>query len=92
MGLFHYILNKYLLKMVLIYYKVFLMTIKRIVYSFLFNSKLFVQASDYDVMSAAMYPNVTNDYLENHDKYGPVKCLDTKSFLVGPTVNILTKS
>ncbi|XP_047508067.1 pyruvate carboxylase, mitochondrial isoform X3 [Pieris napi] len=42
--------------------------------------------SDQDVMSAAMYPQVANDYFRIRDKYGPVKHLDTKTFLVGPDV------
>ncbi|XP_038212521.1 pyruvate carboxylase, mitochondrial isoform X2 [Zerene cesonia] len=42
--------------------------------------------NDQDVMSAAMYPQVANDYFRIRDKYGPVKHLDTKTFLVGPTV------
>lgn len=42
--------------------------------------------SDQDVMSAAMYPQVANDFFRIRDKYGPVKHLDTKTFLVGPTV------
>ncbi|XP_063538259.1 pyruvate carboxylase, mitochondrial [Cydia strobilella] len=42
--------------------------------------------SDYDVMSAAMYPQVANDFFRIREKYGPVKHLDTKTFLVGPTV------
>ncbi|ESO94166.1 hypothetical protein LOTGIDRAFT_232430 [Lottia gigantea] len=39
-----------------------------------------------DVMSAALYPSVTDEYLEFTDKYGPVDCLDTRMFLVGPKV------
>ncbi|KAL0878650.1 hypothetical protein ABMA27_003721 [Loxostege sticticalis] len=42
--------------------------------------------TDEDVMSAAMYPQVANDFFRIRDKYGPVKHLDTKTFLVGPTV------
>lgn len=41
---------------------------------------------DVDVISAAMYPKVTNEYLEFKEKYGPVDALDTKLFLVGPKV------
>ncbi|XP_063364883.1 pyruvate carboxylase, mitochondrial [Cydia amplana] len=44
------------------------------------------QITDYDVMSAAMYPQVANDFFRIREKYGPVKHLDTKTFLVGPTV------
>ncbi|KAI5646168.1 conserved carboxylase domain-containing protein [Phthorimaea operculella] len=42
--------------------------------------------TDADVMSAAMYPQVAADFFRIRDKYGPVKHLDTKTFLVGPTV------
>ncbi|XP_060804065.1 pyruvate carboxylase, mitochondrial isoform X2 [Amyelois transitella] len=42
--------------------------------------------TDNDVMSAAMYPQVANDYFRIRDKYGPVTLLDTKTFLTGPTV------
>lgn len=44
------------------------------------------EVSDRDVMSAAMYPQVANDFFRIRDKYGPVKHLDTKTFLIGPTV------
>ncbi|CAI9740990.1 pyruvate carboxylase, mitochondrial-like isoform X2 [Octopus vulgaris] len=37
-----------------------------------------------DLMSAALYPKVFSDYFEFRQKYGPVECLDTKLFLVGP--------
>ncbi|CAG4997130.1 unnamed protein product [Parnassius apollo] len=46
----------------------------------------FPDVSDHDVMSAAMYPQVANDFFRIRDKYGPVKHLDTKTFLVGPTI------
>lgn len=39
-----------------------------------------------DVMSAALYPAVTNDYLFFRETYGPVDKLDTKTFLTGPKV------
>ncbi|KAL3872702.1 hypothetical protein ACJMK2_035909 [Sinanodonta woodiana] len=42
------------------------------------------QVQEVDVMSAALYPKVTDEYLEFKEKYGPVNCLDTKLFLVGP--------
>ncbi|XP_047028148.1 pyruvate carboxylase, mitochondrial isoform X1 [Helicoverpa zea] len=44
------------------------------------------ELSDLDVMSAAMYPQVANDFFRIRDKYGPVKNLDTRTFLVGPSV------
>ena len=46
----------------------------------------FSTVRDVDVISAALYPSVTKDYLEFHEKYGPVTALDTKLFLVGPGV------
>ncbi|KPJ06618.1 Pyruvate carboxylase, mitochondrial [Papilio machaon] len=46
----------------------------------------FPDVTDKDVMSAAMYPQVANDFFRIREKYGPVKHLDTKTFLVGPTV------
>uniref|UniRef100_U5EW27 Pyruvate carboxylase n=1 Tax=Corethrella appendiculata TaxID=1370023 RepID=U5EW27_9DIPT len=42
--------------------------------------------TDRDVMSAALYPQVTNDYLNFKDDYGPVDKLETKTFLIGPKV------
>lgn len=39
-----------------------------------------------DVMSAALYPQVTNEYLTFKDQYGPVDKIDTRIFLVGPKV------
>lgn len=42
--------------------------------------------SDYDVMSSALYPTVTNEYLTFKDEYGPVDKLDTRIFLTGPKV------
>lgn len=46
----------------------------------------FPQATDKDVMSSALYPQVTDDYLTLKDKYGPVDKLDTRIFLTGPKV------
>ena len=37
------------------------------------------------VVSAALYPQVTRDYLRFRDRFGPVDKLDTRTFLVGPT-------
>ncbi|XP_031784237.1 pyruvate carboxylase, mitochondrial isoform X3 [Nasonia vitripennis] len=42
--------------------------------------------TDKDVMSAALYPEVTQDYLTFHDAFGPVDKLDTRIFLIGPKV------
>jgi pyruvate carboxylase len=39
-----------------------------------------------DVVSAAMYPKVTNDFLAFREKFGPVDKLNTRIFLVGPKV------
>ncbi len=36
------------------------------------------------VVSAALYPKVTRDFLRFRDRYGPVDKLDTRTFLVGP--------
>lgn len=46
----------------------------------------FPTATDRDVMSAALYPQVTNDYLTFREEYGPVDKIDTRIFLVGPKV------
>lgn len=42
--------------------------------------------SDRDVVSAALYPQVTEEFLHYRDKYGPVDKLDTRIFLSGPKV------
>lgn len=42
--------------------------------------------TDYDVMSAAMYPEVCENFLEFRNVYGPVDRLDTRIFLTGPKV------
>lgn len=39
-----------------------------------------------DVMSAALYPQVTDDFLHFRETYGPVDKFDTKTFLTGPKV------
>ncbi|BFZ07213.1 hypothetical protein BsWGS_10252 [Bradybaena similaris] len=39
-----------------------------------------------DVMSAALYPKVTDEYLDFRNKFGPVDKLDTKTFLIGPKI------
>lgn len=44
------------------------------------------KATDHDVMSAALYPQVTKDYLNFRNDYGPVDKLDTRIFLTGPKV------
>ena len=42
--------------------------------------------NDYDVMSAALYPKVFEEFADFNSKYGPVDKLDTKTFLVGPDI------
>lgn len=42
--------------------------------------------NDTDVMSSAMYPKVTDDFLDFVQNYGPVTDLDTRIFLIGPKV------
>lgn len=42
--------------------------------------------TDRDVMSAALYPQVTTEYLHFREKFGPVDKLDTRIFLTGPNV------
>jgi pyruvate carboxylase len=39
---------------------------------------------DVDVISSALYPNVTDAFLQFRDTYGPVETLDTNLFLAGP--------
>ena len=42
--------------------------------------------SDYDVLSAAMYPKVFDDYLKFRSEYGKTSVLPTRVFLQGPKV------
>lgn len=42
--------------------------------------------NDRDVMSAALYPAVTEEFLHFRESYGPVDKLDTRIFLTGPKV------
>jgi pyruvate carboxylase len=44
------------------------------------------QIKDVDVMSAALYPKVFDEYAEFNKKYGAVDKLDTRTFLVGPDI------
>uniref|UniRef100_A0A336MAP5 CSON012357 protein n=1 Tax=Culicoides sonorensis TaxID=179676 RepID=A0A336MAP5_CULSO len=44
------------------------------------------QITEKDVMSAALYPQVTSDFLAFKEQYGPVDKLSTRIFLVGPKV------
>lgn len=43
-------------------------------------------ANDRDVMSAALYPQVTEDFMTFRENFGPVDKLDTRIFLTGPKV------
>lgn len=43
-------------------------------------------STDRDVMSAALYPHVTDEYLTFRENFGPVDKLDTRIFLTGPKV------
>ncbi|KAK9512584.1 hypothetical protein O3M35_000978 [Rhynocoris fuscipes] len=42
--------------------------------------------TDKDVISAALYPTVTEDFLNFREEFGPVDKLDTRIFLIGPKV------
>lgn len=42
--------------------------------------------SNKDIMSAALYPQVTNDYLRFREQFGPVDRLETRIFLTGAKV------
>lgn len=42
--------------------------------------------TDRDVMSAALYPKVTEDFLTFRAKYGPVDKIKTRIFFTGPKV------
>ncbi|XP_076273301.1 pyruvate carboxylase isoform X1 [Rhynchophorus ferrugineus] len=46
----------------------------------------FHDVTERDVVSAALYPQVTNEYLAFREKFGPVDKLDTRIFLIGPKV------
>nr|XP_033810226.1 pyruvate carboxylase, mitochondrial isoform X2 [Geotrypetes seraphini]XP_033810228.1 pyruvate carboxylase, mitochondrial isoform X2 [Geotrypetes seraphini]XP_033810229.1 pyruvate carboxylase, mitochondrial isoform X2 [Geotrypetes seraphini] len=39
-----------------------------------------------DVMSAAMYPKVFDEYKDFNSQFGPVECLSTRLFLEGPNI------
>ncbi|XP_063976631.1 pyruvate carboxylase, mitochondrial [Diachasmimorpha longicaudata] len=42
--------------------------------------------SEKDIMSAALYPQVTEDFLTFREQFGPVDKLETRIFLTGPKV------
>ncbi|XP_018026866.1 pyruvate carboxylase, mitochondrial [Hyalella azteca] len=50
------------------------------------QERLKIPVSDYDVSSYSMYPQVTEEFLQFREKYGPVDKLDTRIFLTGPKV------
>lgn len=43
-------------------------------------------ANERDIMSAALYPQVTDDFMTFRETFGPVDKLDTRVFLTGPKV------
>ncbi|EDW01238.1 pyruvate carboxylase, mitochondrial [Drosophila grimshawi] len=49
-------------------------------------TKTFGKISERDVMSSALYPQVTTHYMNHRDKFGPVDKLDTRIFLTGPKI------
>ncbi|XP_066282622.1 pyruvate carboxylase, mitochondrial-like isoform X1 [Branchiostoma lanceolatum] len=49
-----------------------------------FGKKIPVQ--DWDVLSAALYPTVLDEYLDFRSDFGPVDCLETRLFLTGPKI------
>jgi pyruvate carboxylase len=46
----------------------------------------FGSLSEEDVMSAALYPKVADDFFSFRETYGPVDKLSTRHFLVGPKI------
>ncbi|EDW09852.2 pyruvate carboxylase, mitochondrial [Drosophila mojavensis] len=46
--------------------------------------KSYARISDRDLMSAALYPQVTNEFLQGRQKFGCIDKLDTRIFIVGP--------
>ena len=42
--------------------------------------------TEQEVMSAALYPKVLEDFLDFRSVYGPVETLDTRLFLGGPKI------
>lgn len=45
-----------------------------------------VPISETDVISAALYPTVTDSFIAFRNEFGPVSLLDTRIFLEGPRV------
>jgi pyruvate carboxylase len=44
------------------------------------------EVRDCDVMSYVMFPKVLEEFIEFKQKFGPVDCLDTRVFFVGPKI------
>ena len=44
------------------------------------------EVKDCDVMSYVMFPKVLEEFLEFKQKFGPVDCLDTRVFFIGPKI------
>ena len=44
------------------------------------------EITDKDVMSYILYPAVTDTFKKNVDKFGPVSCLETRQFFIGPKI------
>jgi len=44
----------------------------------------FSNITDFDMMSAAMYPHVAKEFFKFREQYGPVNKLETRHFLLGP--------
>lgn len=42
--------------------------------------------SDTDVMSAALYPKVFDEFFHFRQEYGPVDKMDTRTFFAGPEI------
>ncbi|XP_078589578.1 pyruvate carboxylase, mitochondrial-like isoform X2 [Branchiostoma floridae x Branchiostoma japonicum] len=45
-----------------------------------------IPVKDWDVLSAALYPTVLDEYLDFRSDFGPVDCLETRLFLTGPKI------
>ncbi|KAL0266786.1 UNVERIFIED_CONTAM: hypothetical protein PYX00_009239 [Menopon gallinae] len=48
--------------------------------------KEYPKVKERDIMSSALYPKVTEDYLKFREQFGPVDKLNTRIFLTGPKV------
>ena len=50
------------------------------------TEKLNCEIEETDVISAALYPKVCEDFINFRNTYGPVELLSTRIFLEGPKV------